>query len=311
MDDAIVLSPTDFPAPEELEGGLPSPASGAVPSALNVGSDVGDGQGDEGYTSNTIVADEGVIQSKALSEDTLATDPDTSPRPVGLYTKKAGKVYFRNVVNGLDYVCSGAVVSSSSKRLVQTAGHCVHGGGSAGRWHANWMFCAGYQRGCTSYNKFTATNKRTYNDWINYGVSPRGYNSDVALVTTARNGINLTVEQRVGGFGLFIGGSYEFDAQVYGYPTASSGGEVQITCTTLTSKMRLGKLTNRYYFPRIDNCGMTGGASGGPWLYRYSSSTGYGQIRTISSFAEGTYTGGPYLDERFESLFRNAVADGI
>src|SRR3712207_8520122 len=48
--------------------------------------------------------------------------------------------------SGLDYVCSAGAVNSGKRRLVLTAGHCVHGG-RGGQWMQNWVFYPGYQNG--------------------------------------------------------------------------------------------------------------------------------------------------------------------
>src|SRR4051812_25421149 len=56
----------------------------------------------------------------------------------------SGKVFF-TADDGLNYVCSGSTVNSGGRNLVFTAGHCVHGGGTARHYHTNWAFVPGYR----------------------------------------------------------------------------------------------------------------------------------------------------------------------
>lgn len=79
-------------------------------------------------------------------------------------------------------MCSGSSINSDSKRLVVTAGHCVYDA-PGNEWHTNWIFAPGYNNG-TTYGTYQAATLRTLTDWINYGESGRGFNSDVAFVTT-------------------------------------------------------------------------------------------------------------------------------
>ena len=103
-----------------------------------------------------------------------------------------GKVFFRNQQDGRDYVCSGSAVNSASKRLVITAGHCVHGGPGE-TWHANWVFVPGYDHGPGPEATFAAASFRAFDEWITHGASGRGFSSDVAFVTTQDNENGETV----------------------------------------------------------------------------------------------------------------------
>ena len=85
------------------------------------------------------------------------------PRTVTNWSKTNGKVLFTDQTNGLDYMCSGSSLNSGSKRLVITAGHCVHGG-QTGTWHANWVFIPDYQSGSRPYGTFQAYSLRTFTD---------------------------------------------------------------------------------------------------------------------------------------------------
>ncbi|MGL5830010.1 MAG: trypsin-like serine peptidase, partial [Angustibacter sp.] len=66
-----------------------------------------------------------------------------------------GKVFFTNAGNGLNYVCSAAVVNSEGRDTVWTAGHCVHGGAGQ-NWHLNWTFVPAYDNGAMPQGSWTA-----------------------------------------------------------------------------------------------------------------------------------------------------------
>ena len=140
-----------------------------------------------------------------------------------------GRVTNYSQTNGKDYVCSGSSVTSSSKRLVITAGHCVHGGGKNGKWHQNWVFVPGYDRGKAPKGKFQAASLRAYKDWIDKGGnnSAVGFNSDVAFVTTHDGTSGGKVNEKVGGHGIIAGGSWTFGVDIFGYPANLDRGQVE------------------------------------------------------------------------------------
>jgi len=111
---------------------------------------------------------------QVLSEPAL---PQTgqSPYAVTNYGRVNGKVKFRNAKDGRWYECSGSAVNSSSKRLVATAAHCVHGG-PGGTWHQNWTFIPNYSYGWQPYAEFPAVNFHIPHPggWITYGATPAG-----------------------------------------------------------------------------------------------------------------------------------------
>lgn len=245
-----------------------------------------------------------------IAEPIPAADADQDPQatPVLDYSHTNGKVFFRDQTDGRDYVCSGSAVNSPAARLVITAGHCVHGG-PGGTWHANWVFAPGYDRGPGPEGTFPATSFRALDDWIDYGASARGFHSDVALVTTADNDEGETVVEAVGGHGLATGGTREFEASLFGYPTNRDSGERMWACHGRTGTQEV----EVFRFPSITGCGFGPGSSGGPWLYRYDDGTGLGLVRSVTSFGPAVgnaYVSGPYFDERVADLYEAADGDG-
>lgn len=236
-----------------------------------------------------------------------AVTPQAAPPPVTNFSRTNGKVYFRNATNGRNYVCSGSALNSTSKRLVITAGHCVHGG-RGGTWHTNWQFVPAYHRGARPYGTFQAATLRTYTDWIDYGESGRGFNSDVGFVTTFDNASGRRVVDTVGGHGARYGGSRVFDVSIFGYPGNLDQGQVMWACWGTTGT----RWTGAYLFSTLSGCNFGGGSSGGPWLDSYSNSSGLGYVRSVTSHgprASTAYINGPYFDSRFPGLLNSANDD--
>lgn len=61
----------------------------------------------------------------------------------------------------------------------------------------------------------------------------------------------------------------------------------------------------------MDNCGLTGGASGGPWMKSFDDKTGSGKIVSTNSWSLGTRTGmgGPFIEESEARCLINAARD--
>jgi len=230
--------------------------------------------------------------------------------PVTNFSKTNGKVFFRNQTDGRNYVCSGSAVNSDSKRLVITAGHCVHGG-PGGQWHADWQFVPAYNRRLRPYGTFQAYRMRTYSDWINFGETGRGFNSDVGFVTTYGNASGQLVVDAVGGHGTRYGGSHQFDVSIFGYPVNRDGGEAMWACWGTTGSHLVFDFPVYYELPTLSGCNFGGGSSGGPWLNDYSNSTGLGYVRSVTSNgpSDNSYINGPYFDSRFPDLFAAANND--
>ncbi|WP_445338360.1 trypsin-like serine peptidase [Clavibacter sp. CFBP 8614] len=198
--------------------------------------------------------------------------------PVSNFSPTNGKIYFRDASTGENKICSGSALNSPSRRLVATAGHCVHKG-PGGSWHQNWAFVPEYHNGARPHGTFTSNYFRTMDDWIGFGATGRGFASDFAMVTTNTNASGSTVVNAVGGHGMTWTGNV-FDATLFGYPANVSSGEVMQACW--------GGSENRYLdfyrFHGMSGCNWGGGASGGPWLRDYSNSSGLGVIMSVSSW---------------------------
>jgi len=241
---------------------------------------------------------------RMLSEPALPQETQSRPQALRKYAPYAtpvtnkgmvnGKIYFRSASNGQEYHCAGAAMNSSSKRLVATAAHCIHGG-PGGTWHYNIRFVPNEHEDSQPDGQFEWSEYNGHNgyyawmpqDWIDYGQirtgwnAYRGYNSDFAFITTNNNTNGQRVVDAVGGHGLWThNGGPIFDVSVFGYPFNIDGGETMQSCWGVTTPMTHGP----YLFSAMYNCNFGSGASGGPWLDWYDNDTGIGHLRAVTSF---------------------------
>ncbi|GAA2263140.1 peptidase [Streptomyces amakusaensis] len=229
---------------------------------------------------------------------TPAASP-TATRPGGRAariadTASVGKVFFKNPVNGKNYVCSAAALNSPSKQMVVTAGHCVNTGGSkgtAGRWMRNWTYVPRYRDGARPFGTFAAKHFRSFSGWTDHSDLAR----DVAMVTTwplnNKKLVNVT-----GGHGLSWNFSQRQATTVFGYPGNHGKGKSQRVCRGKTRAAGASYSELR--------CDFGSGASGGPWLREYDEAKGLGrQNGVMSTRNRDGWNRTPYFDTAVKRLF--------
>ncbi|SPE99491.1 trypsin-like serine peptidase [Streptomyces sp. MA5143a] len=202
----------------------------------------------------------------------------------------AGKVFFTNPSDGGTYTCSASALNSSSKQMVITAGHCVHGG-KGGTWMTNWVYVPRYRSGARPFGTFAAKQMRTFTAWMNDSDLRR----DVAMVTTwPLNGnkiVNVT-----GGHGLSWNFSRQQAVTILGYPGNHDGGEVQWACTGTTRAVSDGRIEIQ--------CNFGGGSSGGPWLREFNDSNGLGSVNGVMSTVNSDgWNRSSYFDDGVKGMY--------
>lgn len=259
----------------------------------------------EAATASAAPADGTPQGSEIVTRPVAPTDSEPAGKSGGMQplavTKPitTGKLFFQGA-NGDGY-CSASALNTRSKRVVITAGHCVHGG-QGGDWHKNVVFVPKYNGTASRpapYGKFQARTLHTFQAWIRYGGTTRGWGRDVAFLSTYTNGNNRRLVNVVGGNGLKISESFRFKASVFGYPSNLSDGEVMRSCTG-----QAVKFDGVPYTSKIVGCNFGPGSSGGPWLWNYNSTTRLGYAIGVTSFGppNNSYIGSPHFDAAVRDL---------
>ena len=210
-----------------------------------------------------------------------------------------GKVFF-HAPDG-DYMCSGAIVTSTTGDLVATAAHCVYDIDQHVWLTSNWVFIPAYSNGSRLYGTWPARNFIVLEAWTNYG----DYNYDVAFVALSTLG-GWHIQSYLGSQGVGFNCARSDYTYSIGYPDNVDDGNYQKSCvgyaqnsTDKESNYRGQKLA----------CHMAGGASGGPWLQYVDESSGMGYVTAVNSFiisSLGSYIYGPYFDSNIQSLYDSA-----
>ncbi len=216
----------------------------------------------------------------------------------GLVTKTVGRLF--TTLRGVDYACSATVVSSPSRDLVVTAGHCLHEG-SGGEFATNVSFMPGYSGGQLPYGMWIARRITVTPGWGLDG--DFDYDTGFALFNT-RGGRQL--EDVVGAQRIAFNQPRTFAQYAFGYPRlAPYDGRRLVYCAGAPSADPYGTASLGL------NCDMTGGASGGPLITGLGrAGPGAGWVDSVVSYA---YVGetqtiyGTYFGRAIELLYYQSM----
>ncbi|GAA1029326.1 MULTISPECIES: trypsin-like serine peptidase [Amycolatopsis] len=219
-------------------------------------------------------------------------------------TRTAGKVFFHNPGDGKDYVCSGSIVNSPAKNMVVTAGHCAY---EDKKWMEKFTFVPGYHNGDSPYGRFVSYNLGTLKGWSD----GNSWGYDTAIAVVGKNSEGRTLVDAVGNFanGLQVGGPYERDVTIIGYPADKDGGREQYNCQGKTAKASV-------FFPNqvTIGCALGGGSSGGPWLVDYQDKpdgTGVGLVHGDTSNGDIFHNlRSPYFTDAGQGNLYRKLANG-
>ncbi|GCE46046.1 hypothetical protein EI42_01241 [Thermosporothrix hazakensis] len=187
--------------------------------------------------------------------------PFAAAVPVSSYSQfpysTIGKIFFTDSRTGEDYQCSGTSTQSQNGSVVDTAGHCVVEGGSAGNWYTNWIFCPQYRDGSCPKGQWSQRTAYTSSDWYYNG----SFGSDLADVVVNTNGSTLNATVGAVRFAYNLSQNQQFLS--LGYPAAPPfNGQRMYSCSS-------GVVSQDPQYGGIGiSCNMTGGCSGGGWLIR-------------------------------------------
>lgn len=174
-----------------------------------------------------------------------------------------GKLFFKQ--GGISYVCSAASIGNYA---IWTAGHCVHSGnGSASGWSTNMVFVPAYKDGNAPYGQWPAKYLIVRTAWYKNGI-PKGLCEDMGGAVLFPNS-GRKISQVVGWLGFAWNWSQEQHWHALGYPAASpfNGQRLIETEASFAYNTDVGCSPS----PVGIGCDMTGGCSGGPWIWKFGT----------------------------------------
>jgi V8-like Glu-specific endopeptidase len=216
----------------------------------------------------------------------------------GAIEQRSGRILFSTTAG--DWICSGSVVNSTatgSVAVVLTAGHCVYDGSEG--WSFNFMYIPDfddaptYTCSQTVYGCWTATRLAINSDFY-----PSGFGPDSALrvdygfaLVGAGGKSNSDLDTVTGGYGLNTGTvANSVTKWAFGYPAAGRYHGKDLTYCTGTT------VDDPYDVGTWGMvCNMTGGSSGGPWIYGTTDPATYSAGTLLTSVNSYGYSGLNYM----------------
>ena len=212
-----------------------------------------------------------------------------------------GKVFF--TMGGTNYVCSGALANEnvSGRSVVLTAGHCVWDNATSS-WATNFIFIPAYDS--NPVNNCSTTPGRCL--VASALTASSGFTTQTSFTTQATLndwGFAVVTESTQPGFNLAINSLASSNTvYAFGYPAASpyNGSKLIYCAGPISADSKNGGLTWGL------GCNMTGGASGGPWLGSFNTSTNDGNLASLNSYKynnDSTKMYGPKFNAATQSAF--------
>ena len=216
----------------------------------------------------------------------------------GAIEQRSGRILFST--EGGDWICSGSVVNSTSGSgaTVLTAGHCVYDGSEG--WSFNFMYIPDfddaptYTCSQTVHGCWTATRLGVHENFHPSGFGPDAalrVDYGFALVGAGGHSGTADLDTVTGGYGLNTGTVANSVVKwAFGYPAAGKYKGRDLTyCTGSTADDPYGVGTWGMV------CNMTGGSSGGPWIYGTTNPATYTDQTLLTSVNSYGYQGLNYM----------------
>ena len=174
-----------------------------------------------------------------------------------------GKLFFKR--GGRSYVCSA---SSIGNYAIWTAGHCLHeGNGQSGGWSTNVVFVPAYRDGSAPYGQWSAKALWVRTAWYKNGI-PKGLCQDMGGAILFPKS-SKRISQVVGWLGFAWNWSRIQHWHALGYPAASPFNGMRMIETE--ASYAYNGSVGCSPAPIGIGCDMTGGCSGGPWIWRFGT----------------------------------------
>jgi V8-like Glu-specific endopeptidase len=212
-----------------------------------------------------------------------------------------GKIFFRR--GGTDFVCSGASVAGGPRQVVFTAGHCLNNGN--GLYSKLVVFVPAFRSGQRPFGTFPAKELWVLTPWDEDGDETY----DIGAFDVGKNGAGQKLGPAVGKLGFGANLARELHWNVFGWPAELpfTGATLQVCQASHAgddlSVPGLGEA------PIAIGCDLTGGSSGGPWIYRFKRGSYLNSVMSYGYDAEPEGSYGPYFDSN-ANLLRCAAATG-
>lgn len=236
----------------------------------------------------------------------------------GAILQRSGRILF--TLNGSPFSCSGSIVTDAgdpSYSLVITAAHCAYDE-LVDVFASDWTFIPAWDltpgaSGCgdTTYGCWAAQALVIHQGWASEeGLTIAAVQHDYAVAVVGAGGHGNTQLDALGAYAVRIGGvSLGDPLHAFGYPAqAPYDGDELIYCY---DNAGTDSLTGSWG----QVCDMTGGASGGPWLYgsgNPANSTGdCAQVGSVSSYRQNPDSGrlyGPRFNAKTGAVYGAAKA---
>lgn len=184
-----------------------------------------------------------------------------------------GKVFFTS--GGYNYVCSGSV---GYNRMIWTAGHCVYDN-YYGTWHTNWVFVPAYRNGAAPYGQWTQYDAAVLTAYSAGNSNSIAYDY-AAVIVNDRYG--RSIGSTVGYLGYMANASRTLHWMDFGYPAASPFAGQYLHLNAASHARDDGNFSPN---PIGIGTDMTGGCSGGPWIYKFDQYAGaFNYVNGVNSY---------------------------
>jgi V8-like Glu-specific endopeptidase len=211
-----------------------------------------------------------------------------------------GKLFFRR--GGQSFVCSASSIGGCA---IITAGHCLHAGNNAASgWATDVVFVPAYRDGAAPFGQWPARYSTVRGQWYANGIS-KGLSEDIGGAVLHKQN-NRTISQAVGWLGFAWNWPRVQHWVTMGYPAAPpfNGQRQQISAGSYAYDGSVGASPA----PMGIGSDLTGGSSGGPWIWRFGSGN---HVNGVNSYRRSTHPQemfSPYFGNAAKALFDSLIA---
>ncbi|TPV92429.1 MAG: S1 family peptidase [Myxococcales bacterium FL481] len=209
--------------------------------------------------------------------------------------RAVGKLFFKR--NGSKFVCSASSIGNCA---IISAGHCLHSGNNrANGWSTDVIFVPAYRDGTAPYGQWPAKYSIVRAQWFKHGIS-KGLSEDIggAILHKQRG---RKISQRVGWLGFAWNWSRNQHWLSHGYPAGApfNGQRMQINAGSFAYNGHVGAN------PAPVGMGndLTGGSSGGPWIWRFGSNNYVNGVNSYRRSSKPKEMFSPYFGKAAKSLY--------